>query len=68
MTALYFAFPNAFSAVSDDVVESVVRLHFGRAYGLAVKILWAVLGLGPGVLFITGALMWCHKRSRATVH
>jgi uncharacterized iron-regulated membrane protein len=68
ITALYFAFPNAFSAVSDDVVDPVVRLHFGRAYGLAVKILWAVLGLGPGVLFITGALMWWHKRSRATAH
>ena len=68
ITALYFAFPNAFSAVSDDVVDPVVRLHFGRAYGLTVKILWAVLGLGPGVLFITGALMWWHKRSRATVH
>ena len=68
ITALYFAFPNAFGAVSDDVVEPAVRLHFGRAFGLAVKTLWAVLGLGPGVLSITGALMWWHKRSRATVH
>jgi len=74
MTGLYFAFPDAFSAVSDDVVAPLVRLHFGRAFGLVVKILWAVLALGPCVLVITGALMWWHrsgekkwqaKRSRA---
>ncbi|HEY4211880.1 MAG TPA: PepSY-associated TM helix domain-containing protein [Steroidobacteraceae bacterium] len=76
VTALYFAFPNAFSEMDDDIVAAAVRLHFGRAYGLTAKILWAVLGLGPCVLFITGALMWWHRsgekkwqtmRNRATV-
>jgi uncharacterized iron-regulated membrane protein len=61
MTALYFAFPDVFSAVSDDVVAPLVRLHFGRAYGMAVKVLWSVLALGPCVLVITGALMWWHR-------
>jgi uncharacterized iron-regulated membrane protein len=36
----------------------LARLHFGRAYGLSIKILWGILGLMPCILFITGTLMW----------
>jgi uncharacterized iron-regulated membrane protein len=60
-TGLYFAFPNVFSAVSDDFIAAAVRLHFGRAWGMPVKVLWAILGIAPCVLFITGALMWWHR-------
>ena len=60
-TGLYFAFPNAFSAVSDDFIAAAVRLHFGRAWGMPVKVLWAILGIVPCLLFITGALMWWHR-------
>jgi len=65
ITGIYFAFPDLFVAVSDEVIAPLVRLHFGRAYGLPVKILWIVLGLLPCVLFITGALMWWNRVVRA---
>lgn len=71
---IYFAFPEPFNALADslsvgqeetpsslfvqDALALLARLHFGRAYGLGVKILWAVLGLLPAVLLVTGLLMW----------
>jgi len=61
ITGIYFAFPDLFSAMSDEVVASMVRLHFGRTYGLPVKVLWVVLGLLPCVLFVTGAIMWWNR-------
>lgn len=61
ITGIYFAFPGAFEALSDEVIAPMVRLHFGRAYGLPVKVLWTVLGLVPCALFVTGALMWWNR-------
>lgn len=71
---IYFAFPEPFNALADallkdqeetaaslfvqDALAVLARLHFGRAYGLSVKILWGILGLVPCVLLITGLLMW----------
>jgi uncharacterized iron-regulated membrane protein len=71
---IYFAFPDLFNALADsfkvgeeetaaslfvqDALAVLSRLHFGRAYGLGIKILWGVLGLLPSVLLITGLLMW----------
>lgn len=71
---IYFAFPGPFNALADsllvgqeetpssllvqDALALLARLHFGRAYGLSIKILWAVLGLLPAVLLVTGLLMW----------
>jgi uncharacterized iron-regulated membrane protein len=71
---IYFGFPDVFNALADTfksgdqetpaslaMQESyavLARLHFGRAYGLSIKVLWGVLGLIPCVLFVTGALMW----------
>jgi len=66
ITGIYFAFPDLFSAMSDEVVASMVRLHFGRTYGLPVKVLWVVLGLLPCVLFVTGAIMWWNRVVRRT--
>jgi uncharacterized iron-regulated membrane protein len=71
---IYFAFPDVFNALAsaleeggeetasswfvNDALAVLARLHFGRAYGLTVKILWGVLGLLPCVLLVTGVLMW----------
>jgi len=71
---IYFAFPDAFNALADafkageeetstsmlvqDGLATLARLHFGRAYGLSIKILWGILGLVPCVLLVTGVLMW----------
>ena len=35
-----------------------MNLHFGRSWGLTVKIAWIVLGLVPAVLFVTGFITW----------
>jgi uncharacterized iron-regulated membrane protein len=45
-------------------------VHFGRFAGVKTKALWAVMGLMPPALFVTGALMWWNRvlqpaRSRA---
>jgi len=39
----------------------VVRLHFGRAFGRGVEVLWVVLGLLPAALVVTGIIMWWHR-------
>ena len=36
------------------------RLHFGRFNG-ATEALWTILGLAPGILAVTGALMWWNR-------
>ncbi len=74
ITGIYFAFPAPFNALVDvftvqgaetpaslwleGALEWVARAHFGRSFGLGVKATWAVLGLVPGALFVTGLLMW----------
>ncbi len=71
---IYFAFPEPFNALAEalqageeetassllvqDSLAVLARLHFGRAYGLSIKILWTILGLLPCVLTITGLVMW----------
>jgi uncharacterized iron-regulated membrane protein len=77
ISGVYFGFPNLFYAVGDfliahsgglvtsdrqDVlIDWLVTLHFGRAYGLWVKVLWLILGLVPVALLVTGALMWWNR-------
>lgn len=77
LTGIYFAFPDLVNTLTgwlqdgdaetpaslfvQDAVAELARLHFGRAYGLFVKIVWAVLGLVPCILFITGGLMWWNR-------
>lgn len=39
-------------------------LHFGTWAGQYSKVAWVVLGLTPGVLFITGFLMWWRRAGR----
>jgi uncharacterized iron-regulated membrane protein len=71
---IYFAFPEPFNALAESLQQAgeatassrlvdewlavLARLHFGRAYGLGIKILWTILGLVPAVLLVTGVLMW----------
>ncbi len=41
---------------------AVLPPHFGDWGGLPVRLLYALLGLAPGVLSLTGALLWWRKR------
>jgi uncharacterized iron-regulated membrane protein len=71
-TGIHFAFPGGFVSDNEtstalfiqDAIATVVRLHFGRAYGLFVKLLWTVLRLIPSALLITGFIMWLNRKVR----
>lgn len=71
LTAVYFSFPDPFERAidyfdadlsdferPDAVVRTLVNLHFGRAWGMPVKLVWVVLGLVPAALFETGFVTW----------
>ena len=42
-------------------MAEVIAFHFGRFGGLEVRITWAILGLAPAVLFITGFILWWRR-------
>jgi uncharacterized iron-regulated membrane protein len=83
ITGIYFAFPGPFNALTEaftvqgaetansllleDAISWLVRLHFGRSFGVGVEVAWALLGLVPCVLFITGIVMWWHRVVRPTL-
>jgi uncharacterized iron-regulated membrane protein len=45
----------------DLALEWLAKLHFGRFAGIKTKWTWAILGVIPPVLFITGAVMWWNR-------
>jgi uncharacterized iron-regulated membrane protein len=76
-TGIYFAFPGPYnelvdavtaqgtdtatSRFLDDAIAWLVRVHFGRSFGFWIKVTWAILGLVPCALFITGFVMWWNR-------
>ncbi|WP_038172236.1 PepSY-associated TM helix domain-containing protein [Verrucomicrobium sp. BvORR106] len=50
------------SGAWDQVLDSFTPLHYGTFGGLPVKILWSLGGLAPGILSITGFLMWYKRK------
>ena len=57
----------------EKIGDSFALLHygtFGAAFGpalaVAVKILWTILGLSPGVLAVSGFLIWRARSRRST--
>ena len=77
VTGIYLAFPEPFTAVvdylqpleednfdprtGDTVLYWFASLHFGRFGGLSTKLAWALIGLIPPVMFVTGAVMWWNR-------
>ena len=63
--------------ISDRIVFWLTYLHFGRFRGRlpgcgpscdqALKAVWAVVGLVPVAMFVTGALMWWNRVLRPSV-
>ena len=43
------------------VLKAIEPLHFGKAFGLPGKIIWFVVGLTPGLLFLSGLVMWRNR-------
>lgn len=64
---------NAGSRLADDVLYWLAFLHFGRINGIgipcegpglcdqATKAVWAIVGLAPAIMFVTGGLMWWNR-------
>jgi uncharacterized iron-regulated membrane protein len=45
----------------DIALAWLSRLHFGRWQNSWLKALWAVLGIAPAIMFVTGAIMWWNR-------
>ena len=74
ITGIYLSFPEPFMAavnylepldvssfeprLGDTILYWIAYVHFGRFAGWPTKLLWALLGLAPPIMFVTGALMW----------
>lgn len=64
---------NAGRRFVDDALYWLAYLHFGRINGIgipcsgpglcdqATKAVWALLGLAPAVMFVTGAIVWWNR-------
>ena len=49
------------------VQSAFTPIHYGEVGGLAVRLLWAVAGVAPAMLFITGLLFWLRKTPHRNV-
>jgi uncharacterized iron-regulated membrane protein len=64
---------NAGARIVDQVIYWLAFLHFGRINGIGIpcsgpglcdhttKAIWAVFGLAPAAMFVTGAIMWWNR-------
>lgn len=55
-------------SASSQVLTWLYPLHSGEAFGLIGRIVVALLGLAPAVLFVTGLLRWRDKNARLKAH
>jgi uncharacterized iron-regulated membrane protein len=61
-------------STGDKIVRWFSYLHFGNFGGWPSKAIWTILGLVPGFLFVTGALIWWNRvlsptaRKRYIIH
>jgi uncharacterized iron-regulated membrane protein len=44
-----------------DAHNAIQALHFGRWGGVASRVAWVLFGLAPGVLALTGLMMWWNR-------
>ncbi len=64
---------NAGLRIGDRIIYWLAFLHFGRINGIgipcsgpglcdqATKAIWAIFGLAPAAMFVTGAIMWWNR-------
>jgi uncharacterized iron-regulated membrane protein len=64
---------NAGLRIGDQVIYWLAYLHFGRIQGIGIpckgpglcdqttKAIWALFGLAPAAMFVTGAIMWWNR-------
>ena len=68
---------NAGRRLVDSVIYWLAYLHFGRINGIGIpcrgpglcdqttKAIWAIFGMAPAAMFVTGAIMWWNRVLRA---
>ena len=76
ISGVYLGIPEPFAnfvdAISDPEIEYgaragdiilawLTRLHFGRWRSGPLKALWAIVGLVPAIMFVTGVIMWWNR-------
>ncbi|MBK1882245.1 PepSY domain-containing protein [Luteolibacter pohnpeiensis] len=52
------------SGIWAQIQDAFRPLHYGTFGGLPIKILWCIGGLTPGILAVSGALMWWQRNRR----
>jgi uncharacterized iron-regulated membrane protein len=64
---------NAGGRIVDEVIYWLAYLHFGRINGIGIpchgpglcdqttKLIWALAGLAPAAMFVTGTVMWWNR-------
>lgn len=70
LSGFYFSFPNLVNAVfaffdprdrvTDTILSGLSMLHFGR-FGPFAEAVWAILGLIPTLLFLSGVFLCCRR-------
>ena len=48
-------------SAGDQILRVFYAVHFGNFAGMGTRIVWAVFGLMPAILFVTGALIWWNR-------
>ena len=61
VSGIYFCFPVVFSPLTGgSLIAWLSSLHIGR-FNRLTEALWTMLGLAPGIMAGTGALMWWNR-------
>lgn len=50
------------AGIGRQMLDAFAPLHFGSFGGLPVKLLWCLCGLAPGLLAVTGSMLWLRRR------
>jgi uncharacterized iron-regulated membrane protein len=77
VSGFYMGVPEPFTALVDYISDPdpdllgdrpgdvalawLSRLHFGRWQSSWLKALWALIGVAPALMFVTGAIMWWNR-------
>ena len=78
VTGFYFGFPQPIEGLidrfDDDLNDlyrpgeafllGMLRLHFGRFSAFELRVVWAILGLVPAILFVSGFALWWRRIAR----
>ena len=77
ITGIYLSIPESFNDIvdyfeplqkgstkirlGDQILFYAAQLHFGRFGGWSMELGWAIFGIAPAALFVTGTIMWWRR-------